>query len=67
MRTLRDKIRLREACRRVYTANSSMQPLDISEGIFINRPGLEEGSFSFSPLYVRLESLQKRRSRSREQ
>ena len=32
-RTIGDKIRIREACRRVYTANSSLRPLDINQGI----------------------------------
>ena len=32
-RTVGDKIRLREVCRRAYTANSSLRPLDISQGI----------------------------------
>ena len=32
-RTIGDKIRLREACRRVYTGNSSLRSLDISQGI----------------------------------
>ena len=32
-RTVGDKIRLREVWRRAYTANSSLRPLDISQGI----------------------------------
>ena len=66
VRTIGDRIRLREACRRVYTANSSLQPLDISQGINTNRPGLEERLFLLSPSFGRNNgSLQKkRRSRS---
>ena len=58
------KIRLREAYRIIYTANYSMRSLEISEGISINRPGLEERSFLFSPLYGRFGSRQKRWGRS---
>ena len=51
-RTTGDTIRLREACKRVYTANSSLRPVDISQEIPTNimstRPGLEEISFLFS-------------------
>ena len=39
VRTIGDRIRLREACRRVYTANSSLQPLNISQETSTNRPG----------------------------
>ena len=49
VRTIGDRIRSREACRRVYTANSSLRPLDIiSQEISTNRLGLEERSFIFS-------------------
>ena len=66
VRTIGDRIRLREACRRVYTANSPLRPLDISQGISTNKPGLEERLFLFSPSFERNNgSLQKkRRSRS---
>ena len=65
VRTIGDRIRLREACRRVYTANSSLRPLDISQEISTNRPGLEERSFLFPPSFGRNNgSRQKKRSRS---
>ena len=51
--TIGDRIRLTEACRRVYTAISSLQLLDISQGIFNNRSGLEEGLFLFSSSFGR--------------
>ena len=58
------RIRLRETWRRVYTANSSLQPLEIGQGISPNRPGLEERSFLFSSSFVRNGYCQKERSRS---
>ena len=42
IRTIGDRIRLREACRRVHTAYSSLRSLDISQKISTNRPGLDE-------------------------
>ena len=39
VRTIGDRIRLREAYIRVYTANSSLQPLNISQETSTNRPG----------------------------
>ena len=51
--TVGDRIRLREACRRVYTANSSLQPLYISDEIPTNRPCSEERSILFSPPFGR--------------
>ena len=61
-----DRIRLREACRRVYTAISSLQLLDISQGISTNRPGLEGGLFLFSSSFGRNNGncQKKRRSKS---
>ena len=53
IRTIGDGIRLREACRRIYAVNSSLRPLGIRQEISINRPGLEERSFLFSPLHLR--------------
>ena len=50
IRTIVDRIRLREACRRISEANSSLLPLDISQEISTDRPGLEERSF-FSPSF----------------
>ena len=64
VRTIGDRIRLSAACRRIYTANSSLWSLDISQEISTNRPGLEERSFLFSPSFGRNnESRQKKRSR----
>ena len=53
VRAKKDRIRLRGACRRVYPANSLLPPLDISQGRSINRPGLEERLFLFSPSFGR--------------
>ena len=50
IRTIVDRIRLREACWRISEANSSLLPLDISQEISTDRPGLEERSF-FSPSF----------------
>ena len=62
VKTVGDRIRLRETCRRIYTANSSLWPLDISQEISTNRPGLEERSFLFSPSFCRNNgSCQKKR------
>ena len=52
VRATGDRNRLREACRKIYTANSSLRSLDISQEISTNRPGLEERSFLFSPLHL---------------
>ena len=61
VRTVGDRIRLREACRKV-TANSSLRPLDISQGKSTNRSGLEKRLFLFSPSFERInESRQKNR------
>ena len=61
VRTVGDRIRLREAFRKV-TANSSLRPLDISQGKSTNRPGLEKRLFLISPSYERInESRQKNR------
>ena len=62
--TIGNRIRLREACRRFHTANSSLRSLDISQEISTNRHGLQERSFLFSPSFGRNnESRQKKRSR----
>ena len=45
VRTIGDRIRLREACRRVCTANSSLRPLNIGQETSTNRSGSEETSF----------------------
>ena len=50
IRTIVDRIRLREACKRISEANSSLRPLDISQEISTDRPDLEERSF-FSPSF----------------
>ena len=61
VRTVGDRIRLRETFRKV-TANSSLRPLDISQGKSTNRPGLEKRLFLISPSYERInESRQKNR------
>ena len=65
VRTIGDRIRLREACRRVYTANSSLRPLNISQETSTNRPGLEERSFLFSPSFGRNNGNRQRKRRSR--
>ena len=65
VRTIGDRIRLREACRRVYTANSSLRPLDISQEISTNRPGLEERSFLFPPSFGRNNGSRQKKRRSR--
>ena len=62
VRTIGDRIRLRETCRWVYTANSSLRPLDISQGISTNSPDLEETLFLYSPSSGRnIGSRQKKR------
>ena len=61
VRTIGDRIRLREACRTVYIANTSLRSLDISQEISNNRPGLEERSFSFSPSLGRNNGSRQRR------
>ena len=65
VRTIGDRIRLREACRRVYTANSSLRPLDISQEISTNKPSLEERSFLFSPSFGRNNGSRQKKRRSR--
>ena len=65
VRTIGDRIRLREACRRIYTANSSLRPLDISQEISTNKPSLEERSFLFSPSFGRTNGSRRKKSRSR--
>ena len=60
VKTIGDRIRLREACRRVYTANYSLQSLDTSQEIPTNKPGLEERSVLFSFSFGRNGSCQKR-------
>ena len=65
VRTIGDRIRLREACRRIYTANSSLRPLDISQEISTNKPSLEERSFLFSPSFGRNNGSRRKKSRSR--
>ena len=67
VRTIGDRIRLREVCKRIYTTNSLLRPLDISQEISINRPGLEDRSILFSPSLGRNNGSRqkKRRSRSR--
>ena len=65
VRTIGDRIRLREACRRIYTANSSLRPLDISQEISTNKPSLEERSFLLSPSFGRNNGSRRKKSRSR--
>ena len=65
VRTIGDRIRLREACRRIYTTNSSLRPLGISQEISINRPDLEETSFLFSPSFGRNNGSRQKKRRSR--
>ena len=61
--TVGDRIRLREACRRVYTANSSLQPLYISDEIPTNRPCSEERSILFSPPFGRNNGSHQKKTR----
>ena len=61
VRTIGDRIRSREASRRVYITNTSLRLLDISQEISNNRPGLEERSFSFSPSFGRNKGSRQRR------
>ena len=61
--TIGNRIRLREACRRFHTANSSLRSLDISQEISTNRPGLQERSFLFSPSFGRNNESRQKRSR----
>ena len=63
VRTIGGRIRLKEACRRVYTANSSLRPLNISQETSTIRPGLEE--ISFSPLFGRNNGNRQKERRSR--
>ena len=65
VRTKGDRIRLREAYRRVYTANFSLGPLNISQETSTNRPGLEERSFLFSPSFGRNNGNRQKKRRSR--
>ena len=65
VKAMRDRIRLREACRRVYTTNSSLRPLDISQGISTKRPSLEERVFLFSPSFGRNNGSRQKKRRSR--
>ena len=65
VRTIGDRIRLREACRRVYTANSSLRSLNISQETSTNRPGLEKRSFLFSPSFGRNNGNREKKRRSR--
>ena len=65
VRTIGDRIRLREACRRIYTANSSLRPLDISQEISTNKPSLEERSFLFSPSFGRNNGSRQKKRRSK--
>ena len=62
VRTEGDRIRLREACRKV-TANSSLRPLDISQGKSTNRPGLEKRLFLISPSYERINEIRQKNRR----
>ena len=62
VRTVGDRIRLREAFRKV-TANSSLRPLDISQGKSTNRPGLEKRLFLISPSYERINEIRQKNRR----
>ena len=65
VRTVGDRIRLREACRRIYTANSSLRPLHISKEISTNKSSLEERSFLCSLSFGRNNGSRQKKSRSR--
>ena len=65
VRATGDRNRLREACRKIYTANSSLRSLDISQEISTNRPGLEERSFLFSPSFGRNNGSRQKKRRSK--
>ena len=65
VRTIGDRIRLSAACRRIYTANSSLWSLDISQEISTNRPGLEERSFLFSPSFGRNNGSRQKKRKSK--
>ena len=65
VRTIGYRIRLRETCKIIYTANYSLWPLDISQEISTNRPGLEEKSFLFSPSFGRNNGSRQKKRRSR--
>ena len=65
VKAMRDRITLREACRRVYTTNSSLRPLDISQGISTKRASLEERLFLFSPSFGRNNGSRQKKRKSR--
>ena len=65
VRIIGDRVKLREASRRVYTANSSLRPLNISQETSSNRPALEERSFLFSPSLGRNNGNHQKKRRSR--
>ena len=62
VRTVGDRIRLREAFRKV-TENSSLRPLDISQGKSTNRHGLEKRLFLISPSYERINEIRQKNRR----
>ena len=49
VRTIGDRVRLRDACRRVYTRSSTSISLRDSHKSSSNRPGREERALLFSP------------------
>ena len=61
VRTIGERIRLREACRRDYTANSLLRQLGIIQEISTDRPGLDERLFLFSPSFGRIMEVVRRR------
>ena len=65
VRATGDRNRLREACRKIYTANSSLRSLDISQEISPNRTGLEERSFLFFPSFGKNNGSRQKKRRSR--
>ena len=64
VRTIGNRIILREACKKNSTANSSLRPLDSSQEISTNRPGLVERSFLFSPSFGRNNGSRQKKRRS---
>ena len=62
VRTVGDRIRLREAFRKV-TENSSLRPLDISQGKSTNRHGFEKRLFLISPSYERINEIRQKNRR----
>ena len=64
VRTIGNRIILREACKKNYTAYSSLRPLDSSQEISTNRLGLVERSFLFSPSFGRNNGSRQKKGRS---